>query len=593
MAITPTPTMTPSTTPIICGSGVTTGTHYYTDCCGNFVQGKDVGTTITLDYTKRYLGVLTLNVATIVSCPTPTSTQTPSPTPTLTITSTVTPTNTPTSTLTPTPTQTPTNSPAVRLKNDCEVFTSFPLGVECYAIQQPTSRDSLNGILSLKVTGGTTPYSYWWANGQRSQTLVGIGAGNYEVIVIDYYGDYSATTICSLFAPSPTPTSTTTPTPTLTPSAPCPTLCMIIITPQQTFGPWQFSCNGSFNNRTRWTYSVLSYSIVWDNSRNRWRLVQSDMTTPVPFDGGATIASSTSNQSVPDSGWSFFGGTLQGNISVTRGNCPSYIPLQASVEVQSTNCGNSNCNGSVIITASNGQPPYQFSINNGLTFQTSNIFNGLCPNTYSIITKDADNNTFIGSAVVTSDGQLVTYNVYTSVTNVITGGAGNIIGYWNALSNITIPLGTNIQGTLVITSTRTYNEPGTGVINTSNNVYQNGNLVTPFNTTSTTVEEQRPFCATNRTIVTDVSTYNVQISNGDSLGQLSGYTNSSMQITDSQNQSGCATLLQQTISVVLTNVTLKGCVCCEVVVNPTPATFNNELASGQLGGGGGGGGEIL
>ena len=38
---TATPTPTPSVTPIFCGSGVTTGGYYYTDCCGNFVQGAD------------------------------------------------------------------------------------------------------------------------------------------------------------------------------------------------------------------------------------------------------------------------------------------------------------------------------------------------------------------------------------------------------------------------------------------------------------------------------------------------------------------------------------------------------------------------
>jgi hypothetical protein len=36
---TTTPTPTPSVTPIFCGSGVTTGSYFYTDCCGNFIQG--------------------------------------------------------------------------------------------------------------------------------------------------------------------------------------------------------------------------------------------------------------------------------------------------------------------------------------------------------------------------------------------------------------------------------------------------------------------------------------------------------------------------------------------------------------------------
>ena len=49
MSVTPTITPTPSTTPLICGSGVTTGNFYYTDCCGNFVQGNQVGLQFSID----------------------------------------------------------------------------------------------------------------------------------------------------------------------------------------------------------------------------------------------------------------------------------------------------------------------------------------------------------------------------------------------------------------------------------------------------------------------------------------------------------------------------------------------------------------
>jgi len=576
------PTSTPSTTPIRCGRGVTTGNYYYTDCCGTFTQGSTVGINVIFDYNLPFLGVVKLNVPASIPCSTPTSTITPTQTPTITKTPTTTPSNTPTSSLTPTPTQTPSKAAVKKLVNDCDVFTSFPMGVECSTVLQPSKSDSLDGILTLKVTGGTSPYSFWWANGQRSQTLAGIGAGSYEALVIDYYGDYSARTVCSLFGPTPNPTTTPTQTPTPTRPFICPNLCLIIISPNLTFGPAQFVCNGFYNNKLRWTYTSLNYSILWDNTSNRWILWNNSTNGPVTFNNGSTIIVSTSNQNVPDSAWTFIGAPVQGNISVTRGNCPSTIPLQVSFSVQNTNCGNINCNGSILMTASNGVPPYQFSINNGLTYQTSNIFNGLCPNTYSITTRDSVGSTFVSTAVVTSSSQIETYNVYSSISNILTPGVGNKIAYWDILTNLRIPLGTNIQGTLVITTTKTFNGPGTGVIDTTNNVYQNGNLILPFDNPSVTVTEQRPNCPQNRTIVTTYSSYNVELSSGPSLGKLSGYTNSTMQITDSQNQSGCATLLEQTTTIVMTNCTIKGCECCEVVVNPRPAIFNNQLAAGQI-----------
>ncbi len=47
--------------------------------------------------------------------------------------------------------------------------------------------------------------------------------------------------------------------------------------------------------------------------------------------------------------------------------------------------------GTITITATGGQPPYRFSIDNGQTFQTSNVFTNLKPGTYPIRVEDANN----------------------------------------------------------------------------------------------------------------------------------------------------------------------------------------------------------
>ena len=54
--------------------------------------------------------------------------------------------------------------------------------------------------------------------------------------------------------------------------------------------------------------------------------------------------------------------------------------------VQST-CGNSN--GEISLTASNGIPPYQYSIDNGSNFQLSGLFTGLMANSYNVLIEDA------------------------------------------------------------------------------------------------------------------------------------------------------------------------------------------------------------
>ena len=50
-----------------------------------------------------------------------------------------------------------------------------------------------------------------------------------------------------------------------------------------------------------------------------------------------------------------------------------------------------NCDGSVVVSASGGTGPYEFSINGG-TFQVSGTFTGLCPGNYYVTVKDADDN---------------------------------------------------------------------------------------------------------------------------------------------------------------------------------------------------------
>lgn len=115
---TPTNTPTPTTTPSTCFSAITDTTNwYYTDCCGNFQGGNEVGITVCVDSTKPNSGLAILvDFPCSQSCPTPTPTasvtKTPTQTPTNTPTKTSTPTNTPTKTSTPTNTTTNTPTPS-------------------------------------------------------------------------------------------------------------------------------------------------------------------------------------------------------------------------------------------------------------------------------------------------------------------------------------------------------------------------------------------------------------------------------------------------------------------------------------------------
>ena len=72
LTLSPTQTITPTSTPLVCGSGYTTGNHYYYDCCGNLVTGSEIELLVALDYTKPYVGIVLLNEPASVLCATPT-----------------------------------------------------------------------------------------------------------------------------------------------------------------------------------------------------------------------------------------------------------------------------------------------------------------------------------------------------------------------------------------------------------------------------------------------------------------------------------------------------------------------------------------
>ncbi len=96
-----------------------------------------------------------------------------------------------------------------------------------------------------------------------------------------------------------------------------------------------------------------------------------------------------------------FGGLIQTgtyNISVVDANgCAvtdsftlvTPTPPTASIDVTSDYCFDSTNAATLVITASGGAGSYEYSIDNGATWQTTDTFTGLTPGTYAVMVKDA------------------------------------------------------------------------------------------------------------------------------------------------------------------------------------------------------------
>ena len=584
---TKTPTQTPSSPPIICGLGLTTGTYYYTNCCNIFVQGTQTGLEVSFDYTKPFAGVTKLNNRTTVACSTPIPTPTPTTTPTNTKTPTQTPTNTPTRVPSNTPSNTPSSKPIIRLKNECNIITLFEMGISCNIIQSPSDANPYGGILSINVTGGTAPYTFTWDGGQRSQTLFGVPGGDYEVVVTDYNWpdgspDYTATTICKLLKSASAPSPSRTPTPTPTSPIKCVDLCLIAIGPigVPNFGPIQFVCNGTQNGRFKWTSGT--YDIVWNVNNSRWQIYISGTTTPVNLGGGILV--STSFELIPDSAWTILGGTVQYSITMTKGNCPTVIPLQVSTNKTNNSCqGSLNCNGSISILAENGYPPYSYSINGGITYSTNSNFTTLCPNSYTVVVSDSQNNSQTRTVIIGNTSTPVTYqlslaNTSPKTVNTVNNVSQTSTQIMNLVVSPTLPVGLSISFNLSATDLTTINGPGSG---TSSMIWSVSKNNTPVNTTVGPVvpvsQGTRPNCSPNTQTKTSISYSNsITITNGDVV-TVTATTLTTITNGQVASQTNCTTNITDLVSANILTPVISGNDCSSVIGSGSRTVFENNL----------------
>ena len=448
----------------------------------------------------------------IIPCGSPTPT--PSVTPTLTPTSSVTPTLTPTTSVTPTPTKTPFLTPTASLttttttrpsfRNECEPITLFPLGIVC-DVTDPTTPTSLDGVVNLLITGGTPPYSIVWSNGVvNTTTLTNLQSGNYTATVVDYYGDFTASTICSVVAPSPTPT----PTPTLTPTpsstpAPMTGICVTFIVEGQPY-QFEFEYYTSINGYPAWTASTTSTPIT--NSGGVLTMSWFNQVPPLVsgyritgFSSLSFYAASTSLVAPPVTGWSIVGSSpgVTG-ISVVSGDCPVYPEMILSVFTNNTTCELSS-DGSICIIGAGGSGNYLYSIDN-ISYLSSNCFYNLPSGSYTVYLRDTTTLITLSQNVVISNNGIsqtisLEYTQISSVTVINTASSQRIVKQFTLNTGI-IPVGVTVNLGFAISNLFELYEPGDGN-NTGTQIAITKNAV-PLSITAGSVSNSisnRPLCS--------------------------------------------------------------------------------------------------
>ena len=390
------------------------------------------------------------------------------------------------------------------------------------------------GTINANPVGGQAPYTYLWSNGQTTQTVNGLVAGTYTVVVTDNLG-------CTINGSA-----------TITqPAAP--------ILLQQTHV--NILCFGNNTGSIDLTVSggTVPYTYLWSNGATTQDI--------------NSLVAGTYNVTVTDA---------NGCISVLSVNVTQpALPLTVGSVVTNVTCFGQT-NGAIDITPLGGTGPFTYFWTTG---QTTEDINNIPPGTYIVAITDANNCVASAQIVVTqpaaalsgsitqnpitcygvNDGQLTAsgtggtapYNYVWTPTGQ-TGSIASLLGPGNYLVTITDANGC----TAVVNSTLTGPAP----------------LIANFNISDNVVCVPSTVTLTNSSIGTFSSV----------LWTLSnGVSSSSNQFTTTFNTIGCynVTLLITNASGCTADTTIANAIC--VVPGPTAAfsTASPEIdfVTGELG----------
>lgn len=283
-----------------------------------------------------------------------------------------------------------------------------------FSIVQPTCHGFTDGSVTVLAVGGTGAYTYIWNNGQTTQTSFGIGAGLYTVTVTDAA---LSTASGSITVSEPSAVSVAITATNLACDAASGTLTA------SGFGgtpPYTYSWTGPGGSSSSASISVVApgnYFVTATDANNCGGVGSFTVAQPIAVD---VIATDIPCSYYPDGGslnavvnggitpytfsWSNGANTqIVGNVgagtyfvTVTGANGCMAIdsdnvdipqPLEVEVVWLTPACGGNN-NGSAIVQATGGTPPYTHTWTPGPLSGASQT--GLAPGTYYVCTFDAN-----------------------------------------------------------------------------------------------------------------------------------------------------------------------------------------------------------
>ena len=302
-----------------------------------------------------------------------------------------------------------------------------------------------NGTATVTVTGGATPYSFNWSNGQTAATATNLAPGNYAVTVTGSNGCTATANTTVATANAPTLSVSSTP-----------------------------ACSGLSNGTSTVaaTGGTTPYTYNWSNG-------QTTATAINLTQGTYTVTVTGGN-----------GCTKTANTTVATANAPA-------LSISSTPACSGQSNGTATVTATGGTTPYTFLWSNGQAAATAT---NLAPGTYPVTVTGGNGCTATASTTVTTANAPTLSVSSTSAcpgqsngTATVTAAGGSMPYTYQWSNNQNTPTATGLAGgAYTVTVTTASACSSTAMITISNTpstqasfIYSQNNNTVTFNNTST------------------------------------------------------------------------------------------------------------
>ena len=362
--------------------------------------------------------------------------------------------------------------------NGCTATTSaiithpqFPLSATTSVTSNISCFSGNNGAIDLSVNGGTSPYSYLWSNGEITEDINGLPAGNYNVTITDANG-CSTTTNATIVQPAGALSTNV----NISQHVSCFGGADGAIDLTVTGGtlPYTFNWNTGASSEDLSGLSVGTYTVTITDANG----CNATQTAAITQPSAVLTASATATQNVSCFGGSdgvvaltVNGGTTpytylwntgattssivnisSGTYSVTVTDANGCIATssanisQPSAELSSSinSISQVSCYGfsdaSIDINVSGGTSPYSYLWNNG---STSQDMNGLSIGNYSVVITDANGCTTSESITISQPSAVLNISVAStqniscfggsdgSIDLIITGGTAPYSYVWS------------------------------------------------------------------------------------------------------------------------------------------------------------------